>query len=499
MRVLIVNPPDLNKVIENPDENGEEFLEADAFGDFPPLGALYVLTHLKAKTDHECHFVDCVAQRWSHERLRDYVRELRPDVVGITSFTVCLVDVKMVADMVKEEFPNTHVCMGGHHPIAYPKEAAELPGFDSIVVGEGEVAFTELVECLDKGRDFTHIRGVYTRESIQEHLKHPVRDKRFLARVNVPAAYIDDIDSIPIVDRSFIRDNRYQNILGVTNDLATILSSRGCPYRCTFCDVPIKSYRERSPASVVDEIEQCLAMGYKEFRFYDDLFNITEKKIVDLCDELDRRNVKITWDFRGRVNTVSKASLIRAKASGLRLISFGVETGTDEGLRILRKGTNTEKIRKAFRWCRELGILTVADYIIGQPFEKNISDVKRSIDFLIDLDPDYAQISVLKLYPNTEMYDNAVKQGVIPPGRWQDFATNPTKDFIVDHWNEFMDLKTLVRLQKYAYRRFYFRPKYVMRSVIQTRTLVEFKSKVGGVMKLLGANNAFNAMNKRSA
>ncbi len=488
MRVLFINPPALNTVIENPDEHGDEFMEADAFGDFPPLGMLYVLSHLETKTDHICAAIDSVAERLSYEQLRARIREFRPDVVGITSFTVCLMDVCMAAQTVREEFPDAHICLGGHHAIAYPKEAAELDEFDTIVVGEGEEAFTDLVNCLEKGEDFNHIRGVYTADSIKPHLDNPIRDKRFLARVTVPAAYVEDIDALPVVDRKHIRHLRYQNILGVTNDLATILSSRGCPFRCTFCDVPIKSYRQRSHKLVVDEIEECLAMGYTEFRFYDDLFNINEKKILEFCDELDSRGLKITWDFRGRVNTVTRESLIRAKATGLRMIAFGVETGTDEGLKILRKGTTTEKIRKAFKWCRELGILTVADYIIGQPFERNPFDIKRSVDFLIGLDPDYAQISVLKLYPNTEMYDNAVAQGVVPAGRWQEFAKNPTDDFIVDHWDEFMDLKTLVKQQKQAYRRFYFRPKYVLRNVLQTRSMVEFSSKVGGVMKLAGRN-----------
>ena len=170
------------------------------------------------------------------------------------------------------------------------------------------------------------------------------------------------------------------------------------------------------------------------------------------------------------------------------MISFGVETGTDEGLKILRKGTTTEKIRNAFRWCRELDILTVADYIIGQPFEKTIFDIKKSIDFLIKLDPDYAQISILKLYPNTEMYDNAVAQSVVPPGRWEDYSRNPTSGFIVDHWDEFMDLITLVKLQKQAYRRFYFRPNYIWRSVRKTHSLYEFQSKVKGALKLIQTN-----------
>jgi len=290
------------------------------------------------------------------------------------------------------------------------------------------------------------------------------------------------------VDRKWIRDYRYRNILGITNNLATILSSRGCPYRCTFCDVPIKSYRERSAALVVDEIEQCLEMGYTEFRFYDDLFNINERKVLDLTDELEKRNLDITWDFRGRVNGVTYESLVRAKKTGLRMIAFGVETGSDAGLKHLRKGTNTAKIEQAFKWCRELGILTVADYIIGQPFEKTKEDVRANIDFLMKLDPDYAQVSILTLYPNTEIYDQAVAQGIVEAGRWQEFARHPVKNYVVDHWDEFLTLAELTELQKEAYHKFYFRFKYIMRRVLKTRSIYEFVSKASGALKLAKAN-----------
>ncbi|MEG3618531.1 radical SAM protein [Magnetovibrio sp. PR-2] len=485
----MINPPALNTVVEHPDEHGEEFLEADSFGEFPPLGILYVLSHLEAHTEgHEFFFKDCVAERISYEDLRTYFEEIKPDIVGVTSFTVSLVDVCMTGAMAKEVNPNAHVSLGGHHSIAYPNEAAQLPEFDSIVVGEGEEAFTDLVNCLDKGEDFTHIRGVYTRESIKRYADNPVRDKRFLARVSVPAAYVEDIDALPMVDRKWIRHYRYQNILGITNNLATILSSRGCPYLCTFCDVPIKSYRERSAKLVVDEIEQCLEMGYTEFRFYDDLFNINERKVLDLTEELERRKLNITWDFRGRVNGVTYESLVRAKATGLRMISFGVETGTDEGLKILKKATTTAKIEQAFKWCRELGIITVADYIIGQPFEKSVADVRKNIDFLMKLDPDYAQVSILTLYPNTQMYNDAVAQGIAEAGRWQEFAKKPTKNFLVDHWDEHLTLAQLTDLQKEAYRKFYFRIKYIFRSVMKTRSFYEFMSKAKGAMKLAESN-----------
>lgn len=489
MKILILNPPAENTVIENPNEDGEEFLESDDFGDFPPLGALYVLTHCeKNTTGHEFFFHDCVGEQISHKMLPKIIEDIRPDVVGITSFTISLVDNCMTAEMIRKIVPHAHICLGGHHPIAYPFEAAQLPQFDSIVVGEGETAFTDLVNCLDKGEDFTHIKGVYTAESILEHKDKPHRDKRFLARVRVPSAYVEEIDSIPFPNRKYIRHIKYQNILGVTADLATILSSRGCPYLCTFCDVPIKSYRQRSDDDVLDEVEECLGLGYKEFRFYDDLFNVNEQKVLSFCDSIERRGLKFTWDFRGRVNAVTHHSLERAKSVGLRMISFGVETGSDEGLKHLKKATTTEKISNAFKWCRELGILTVADFIIGLPTERSPIDVKKNIDFLIGLDPDYGQISILTLYPNTAIYDQAVEKGLVEANRWQQWALDPKPGFVVDHWEEFMPHSTIAKLQKNAYRRFYFRPKYILRSALKTGSLYEFKSKASGALKLLRSN-----------
>ena len=487
MRILIINPPGFNTVVENPDEDGKGFVEVEDFGAFPPLGALYVLSYLEAKTTgHDLFFKDCIGERMSYPALEDYIRQVKPDIVGITSFTISLVDVIKTARLIREIVPHkVHICLGGHHAIAYPQEAAKLKDFDSIVVGEGEIAFTDLVTALEQGDDFTKIVGVYTEDSIKKHLTTPFRDRRFLQTITVPPAYIEDINALPVLNRKYIRHISYHNVLGATADFATLLRSRGCPYKCTFCDVPFKAYRPRSTKLVVDEIEQCIELGYKEFRFYDDLFNKTPGEVIELCDEIDKRGLKILWDFRGRVNTLTRESMVRAKKSGLRAASFGVETGTDAGLKMLKKGTNTAKIRETFKLCRELGITSLADFIIGFPHEKTVADVKENINFLLELDPDYALINVLMLYPNTEIYNSAISEGVIEPGRWEEYALNPSKDFKIDHWEEHLDLATQINLQKWAYRKFYFRPSYILRSVLKTRSLYEFKSKVKGVLSML--------------
>lgn len=487
MKILLLNPPSENTVKEFADEKGDGYVEADDYGYFPPLGALYVLSYAEKKyPEHEYFFIDSVGEKLSYPKLAERIKAINPDIVGITSFTISLVDVVKSAQLVKKLNPKTHTCLGGHHPIAFPYEAAQLPDFDSIVVGEGEYAFAELINCIANGEDFTTILGVYTKASIEAYRENQFKDRRFLNSVIIPPAYVDDIDNIPPPNRKYIQHINYSSIIGLTGKLATLISTRGCPYRCTFCDVPYKKYRERDLDLVMDEIEHCLSLGYKEFHFYDDLFNINSKKIIDFCAALKRRNLDhIVWDFRGRVNGVTYESLVAAKKVGLRMISFGVETGSDIGMKTLKKGSNIKQVEDTFKWCKELGIHTVANYMIGLPHEKSVKDVRDNIDFLIGLGPDYAQINILSIYPHTEIHKQAVAKGIAEEGAWEKFSLDPNSDFKVEHWTEFMSEKELLKLQKESYRRFYFRPKFIFKSIRKTASLHELKNKAKGALKIL--------------
>ena len=448
---------------------------------------VYVLSYLeKHTTGHEFFVIDCVAEHITHEGLKAEIERIRPDVVGVTSFTTSLMDVVMSAQTVREVMPDAHICMGGHHPISFPYEAAQLPEFNSIIVGEGEYAFTDLVKALESGDNFTEILGVYTKESIEGLVgKSEKRDRRFLPGVTVPAAYVDEVDDVPVPARKYIQHISYHSTVGVSDKLATIITTRGCPYLCTFCNVPYKKYRQRDIDLVLDEVQECLDMGYDEFHFYDDLFNITAKKVTEFCEAIERRGMNFVWDFRGRVNAVTRESLVLAKKTGLRQISFGVETGSNEGLKALRKGTKITQVENAFRWCRELGIRTVADYMLGLPFEKSAQDVWDNYDFLVTLKPDFAQFSILSLYPNTQVYDQAVEKGMIDGSRWPEFCLKPYKRMTVDHWTEFLSVEEMSDLHKALYKKFYFRPKFVLRSIFETRSIQEFRIKAFGLSKLL--------------
>ena len=172
------------------------------------------------------------------------------------------------------------------------------------------------------------------------------------------------------------------------------------------------------------------------------------------------------------------------------MISFGIETSSEEGLRVLRKGSKLKQNIEALKLCRKHGIVTIADFILGLPHEKSYEDVLQSVKTLTyDYNPDYAQFAILSLYPNTEVYDQAVAKGLIKDGKWNEWALDPLNTNLkVDHWLEHVSMEQLVELQKKAYRIFYFRPTAIWRQLKQIRSFYEVKVKIKGALSVLGMN-----------
>lgn len=487
MNILLINPPTENLVDAYKKSDGKTGLDSPEFGVFPPLGLLYILSYLeKHAPNHKLHLIDCVSEKIRYEQLEQKIIDIKPDVVGITSFSVVLIDIIKVAKIVKKHFPKTHISMGGHHSMCFPQQAIAIDEIDSIAIGDGEKSFFQLVQALENNQPIDNILGIYTKESIKKVKEENIdNDNSLLYPIKLKPAFIEDLDELPFPARKYLAHVKFYSIVGISNNFTTIISSRGCPYHCIMCDVPYKKYRVRSVKNIVDEIEQCIKEGFKEFHFYDDMFNMSSKRVIEFSQELIKRKLKIVWDFRGRVNTITKESLKIAKQSGLRMISFGVETGTDEGLIYIKKGITIEQIKMAFKICKELKITTIADFMIGLPFEKTKQDVINNINFCISLKPNYAMFSLLTIFPNTPLYFQAIQKGLIDKQRWLDFCSNPTKDFYLDYWEEFFTRDELLDFYDLAYKKFYFRFSYIIQSILNLKSIVELKRKIKGALILL--------------
>jgi radical SAM superfamily enzyme YgiQ (UPF0313 family) len=491
MNILFISPPVENIVESYKKKDGKVGLDFREFGAFPPLGLLYILAYLeKYAPQHKLYLIDCVSEKISYEQLEQKIIDTKPDIVGITSFSVLLIDIIKVAKIVKKHFPKVHISMGGHHSMCFPEQAIAIKEIDSISIGDGEKSFFQLVQALENNQPIDNITGIYTKESIkkakEENSNNSNNNNKLLVYpIKLKPAFIENLDELPFPARKYLSHIKFYSMVGISNKFTTIISSRGCPYHCIMCDVPYKKYRARSIKNIVDEIEQCISEGYEEFHFYDDMFNITPQRVIEFSQELIKRKLNIIWDFRGRVNTVTKESLKIAKKAGLRMISFGVETGTNEGLKYIKKGTTIEQIKNAFKICRELKIITIADYMVGLPFEKTRQDVINNIDFCISLKPNYAMFSLLTLFPNTPIYFQAIEKGLIDPNKWINFCLNPTKDFYLDHWDEFFTNDELLELYDLAYKRFYFRIPYIIQSIFYLKSFSELIRKIKGFFVLL--------------
>ena len=451
MKVLLINPP-----IENIIETEVPLFVKQNEGIFPPLGLLYVASYLDKGVNCRVEILDALAEKMSYEGIERFIRDFRPDIVGITAHTHNLIDVIMVSDIVKKIDKLICVCLGGPHVSAFPREAISIPSVDFAVPGEGEAAFTELVKGIEEKSDLKNIPGILFKQAgnITETGK---RDGAI------------ELDSLPFPARGKSDYKKYYSILGAGSVMTTISSSRGCLYQCIFCSTPGDSYRVRSPENVADEIEECLNAGIKEIHFIDDTFNADMGRVMKICDEIKRRKLKVKWSFRGRVDKITESLLVNLKEAGCYRIHLGVEASSDDGLQKLKKGFTIEQVKQAFKWVRRAGINSVAYFLIGCPHEKTRQDVIETINFSKKIDPDFALFNILTPYPATNLYEEGLKMGMFRKDCWKEFALNPVKDFKPPFWEEWLSRDELVSLLNLAYRKFYIRPKFILRQICASR------------------------------
>jgi anaerobic magnesium-protoporphyrin IX monomethyl ester cyclase len=469
MKVLLVNPPSEHLITTNiPSVVDEER------GCNPPLGLLYVAAYAKAKTKHEIKVLDCPAERVSHGELEGRIRALKPDVVGIQALTFTLLDARLAAAAAKRANPSCRVVLGGPHVHIYAKETLAMPEVDFAVKGEGETAFTQLLSALEGTRGLKEVQGLAWRDEATGEIQD-----------NPAAPFIEDLDSLPYPARELTSVKKYYSIIARHNPITTLFTSRGCPYRCLFCDRPVmgKRFRCLSAPAVAGEMQECIKLGIREFFIYDDTFNVNRNRVFEICGEIKRRKLDITFDIRARADRMDEEMLGELRSAGCDRIHYGVESGNPEVLKTLRKELDLDQVRGIFKATRRHGLKTLAYFMIGNPGETREMAL-NTIRFAKELDPDFAHFSVLTPFPATELYDKALAEGRFDRDYWADFARNPVTGFTPRLWEEFMSRDELIGLLKSAYKSFYFRPRIVIKNMVDTRSPADFFRKARAGLKM---------------
>jgi anaerobic magnesium-protoporphyrin IX monomethyl ester cyclase len=469
MKVLLINPPSKSLIRTfAPDCITEEM------GFYPPMGLMYVASYaLEALGDRfQIEILDAQVEKIDDRALETYLEKERPDIVGITCMTFLIIDALKVARIVKTIKPETVVIMGGVHPTIYPKEVISQPEIDAVVIGEGELAFSELLDALSKRKSLSGIKGVAYKENGRVF-------------INPPGGFIQNLDSLPIPDRGLLPYKKYYNLLGTGKEYMTgLLTSRGCPHNCVFCTSWYgRICRMRSPENVVKEIEVCAEMGITDFNVVDDTYTISRKRVLSIADLIIKKGLKITMDINARVDQVDQEMLDKLARAGCNRIRFGVESGSPEVLKNLKKGITLEQVRQAFEMAKKAGMITFAYFMVGSPGE-SVKEVKQSIRLAKEIDPDFVQFLITTPFPASELYQMGLDKGIFKHDYWREFSENPNSSFIPEWWTENFSPQELVKWQKRAHLRFYYRPEYIWNQLKKVKSFRELRRKAQAGLRI---------------
>jgi radical SAM superfamily enzyme YgiQ (UPF0313 family) len=226
----------------------------------------------------------------------------------------------------------------------------------------------------------------------------------------------------------------------------------------------------------VDEMEECVGMGIREFLVYDDTFTVRRDRVVAVCEEILRRGLDVGYDVRARVETVDPDLLKLMARSGCRGLHYGVEAGTEKILKVLHKGIDLDEARRTFEATRKAGMQVLAYFMIGSPGETR-EDILETFRIARRLDPDYLHMTILTPFPGTAIYRDGLASGILGRDTWREFARLGHLGFVPPHWPENFTLDELQELLRDGYRGFYRRPRYLLKRILAVRSAGELMRK----------------------
>jgi len=430
-----------------------------------PLGTLYVAGVIR-EAGHAVRFLNGAFM--SQTDIEQALQEFSPDVVGIYATAFGWPRAQSAAARFRKLLPAGVMLAGGPYPIAVQEKClTDCPELDAVVTGEGEYTMLDLLNQMEHGKPWHTVLGLACRKNGQ-------------IRTNPPRPLITDLDALPFPARDLlggIDDYVPPPATYKRRPVAVIITSRGCNRRCIYCFQidrhRTQGIRYRSVDNVLEEIELCLAQGYREIKFIDDTLAADRERAMCLAREIQRRELDFTWFASACVHQVDRELLAAFKAAGCWAILFGAESGVQKDLNTIRKGITLEQTRKAVRAAKEVGLTVYTPFLFGIPGQ-TFADGLQSIDFAIELDPDFANFHALTPFPGTELHDNIEQYGTMSRDlgdySYQGAAFTPYT----------MTREEISSLRQIAFRRFYGRPRYLLRRLLALRTRHDMKAALQG-------------------
>jgi anaerobic magnesium-protoporphyrin IX monomethyl ester cyclase len=449
-----------------------------SLGAWPPLGILYLAAVLEQK-GVEASVLDQAAKGLTVKETAKWVKAENPDVLGFSTFATSGRTAAVISAEVKKENPNVTVVFGNYYATFNPERVLrKYPSVDIIVRGEGERTVVDLVDCLkNKGR-------------LKDVLGISFRNEGGVAST-AESPLIKDLDGLPFPDRSLVGED-YHSVMAGANiaprKFTSIVSSRGCVYRCRFCcctQFAHNRWRPRSVENTMEELRFLASEGYKQFIFVDDNFTGNPKNVIRLCREMRREKLDMEWICEGRVDNGSYEMFWETAKAGCKVLYFGIESANQRILDYYNKRITPEQSRTAVRTARKAGAdIIVGSFIVGAPDETR-EEIRNTIEFANRIPIDVPQFNILGVYPGTDIWDECEAKGLLKGGEY--WETGIAVSEIYPTAVPYSEIRWMIHDGFYHFAR---RPTFVskqmarlIKSPYRARTVIHNVSRIGSVLE----------------
>lgn len=422
----------------------------------PKLGLMYLSSYVKKHGYKDVKIIDLELVSWNFDTFCRKVKDYLPDMVGIQCMSTNLESTYRICRFIRESLSNTKIVLGGPHFNSNPEDIFNYFEIDFVVRGEGEKTFLELVQSLREPSHYKNIKSLVFRDSDGSVVRNEYRELNH------------ELDDLPFPDYDDLYEGHpfCAHPYSKTGRMMTLMTSRGCPFQCAFCDTPNihgTKVRSRSVDSVLDEINiMQKKYGVGEFSFKDSNFSMSKKWVREYADKIAERNMQISYFANYRFEVINDEYVEPLKQSGCSLIFSGIESTDPSVKKILGKNTSMEQILRADKSIKQYGIKRLYSFMFGSPGDTEAS-LKQYINFAIETDPFIMLVSPTMAYPGTDLYDYAVKHNLLRDPKWfYSFLSQKAADpfparIMMDH----LPHETVDKYVRLAYNKFYLRPNKV--------------------------------------
>jgi len=437
-------------------------------GKIPPLSLCTVAAVLE-RYGGRVKIIDVNVSKLSLEDTLNEIIDFGPDFLGFTlstyQFHFTLEWIKKIRRRI-----NKPVIVGGPHARIYSRQILTHRCIDYCVLGDAEKTLPHLIYALIEKKPLSHVGGVAYRDNSE-------------IKLNNFSLFIKNLDNVPFPSRHLIDNSRYYSLISKHKNFTAMITSRGCVFQCTFCDQHRIPYQAMKPKRVVDEMETCgKEFGVKEIDMFDGLFSLNKQRLLEICAQIKKRKLKIFWSFRTRADLIDKEVLEVLKTAGCMRIHYGVESGSPEILKNIRKNETLEHIIRAVRLTKKAGIDTFGYFMVGNHGE-NKATIKATSKLMLSLPLDYVQISPIYYPPYSKVYSDIV--AVIKHDYWAKYTVNPGYKIDFPIIGTSFNKNQIDRIAKKMYLRFYLRFPYMFKYLLKIKSLSEVQRAFRAIYNML--------------